>query len=65
MASAGLQVSRGRLPGITLEGWRGSVQELSPRGEITQPSPGKIGVLAEPSLGVAENALPMLSTTQR
>ena len=62
-ASAGLGVSRGRLPGAIALGWSGSNQDWLPRGEITQPTPGGTGPL-KPSLGVAEKTLPRRSTTQ-
>ena len=62
---AGLGVSRGRLPGATEHGCEGSDQDCVPRPEQSIPTPGMMGVLSEPSLGVAENALPWRSITHR
>src|SRR5688572_19819332 len=64
-ARAGLGVRRGRFPGATDEGCSGSPHDCVPRPEQRMPTPGMIGVLFEPSLGVHENALPSLSITQR
>jgi hypothetical protein len=64
-AIAGLGVSRGRLPGATELACDGSDHDWVPRPEHRMPTPGMIGVLSEPSLGVHENALPSLSITHR
>src|SRR5687768_13443597 len=64
-AIAGLGVSRGRLPASTDEGCVGSDHDCVPRPEHRMPTPGMIGVLLEPSLGVHEKALPSLSITHR
>src|SRR5689334_7847248 len=64
-AIAGFGVSRGRLPGATDEGCVGSAHDCVPRPEQRMPTPGMIGVLFEPSLGVHENALPSLSITHK
>src|SRR5581483_9571481 len=61
-ASAGLGVSRGRLPGATEEGSAGSAHDWEPREDGHRPVPGMTGVLLETSLGVAEKTLPCLST---
>src|ERR1700733_1554736 len=61
---AGFGVSRGRLPGATAAGCRGSVRLCDPRDEGTIPSPGTIGDVFELSDGVALKALPQRSTTQ-
>src|SRR5690348_4339437 len=63
-ASAGLGVRRGRLPGATDAGSFGSHQDCEPRDDGHRPVPGMIGVAEEPSLGVAENALPWRSMTE-
>src|SRR5688500_6422448 len=60
-ASAGLGVSRGRLPGASAAGCAGSVQDCEPREEGHSPVPGMTGVPLDPSLGVVENALPCSS----
>src|ERR1700710_2489542 len=60
-ASAGLGVRRGRLPGATDAGCEGSHHDCEPRDDGHNPVPGITGVDDEPSLGVAENALPSLS----
>jgi hypothetical protein len=57
-ASAGLGVSRGRLPGATEAATAGSAQDCEPREDGHSPVPGITGVLAETSLGVAEKTLP-------
>src|SRR5689334_20874449 len=62
-ANAGLGVRRGRLPGANAAGCVGSVHDCEPRDEGHRPVPGITGVALEPSLGVAENALPWRSTT--
>src|SRR5215210_4908083 len=59
--SAGLGVRRGRLPGASAAGCAGSVHDCEPRDEGHNPVPGMIGVPLDPSLGVAENALPCSS----
>ena len=64
-AIAGFGVSRGRLPGATPDGMRGSGRDCVPRTDGTMPRPGITGELQEPSDGVAENALPQRSTTQQ
>ena len=61
-ASAGLGVSRGRLPGATEAAIEGSAHDCEPREEGHRPVPGITGVLLETSLGVAENTLPWRST---
>src|SRR5262245_27874338 len=63
-ARAGFGVRRGRLPGATEHGCVGSAQDCEPRPDARMPTPGMIGELFEPSLGVHENALPCRSTTQ-
>src|SRR5215207_7811817 len=63
IASAGFGVRRGRLPGATPAGWRGSGRDCEPREEGMRPVPGTIGEPYEPSLGVAENRLPQRSAT--
>src|SRR5665213_2631405 len=62
-ASAGLGVSRGRLPGATDAGCVGSHHDCEPREDGHSPMPGITGVSDDASLGVAENALPSRSTT--
>src|SRR6186997_1041649 len=62
---AGLGVRRGRLPGATPAGCRGSGRLCEPRPDGVMPSPGTTGTLPEPSDGVALNALPQRSTTQQ
>src|SRR5215210_3602954 len=62
--SAGLGVRRGRFPGASAAGCAGSVHDCEPRDEGHKPVPGITGVALEPSLGVAENALPSRSITQ-
>src|SRR5688572_19403957 len=64
-ARAGLGVSRGRLPGATDDGCSGSPHDCVPRPEHRMPTPGTIGVLFEPSLGVHDMAFPSLSMTHR
>ena len=64
-AKAGFGVSRGRLPDVTEHAWSGSGRDCEPRGDGTKPSPGTIGAVALPSLGVAEKALPQRSTAHR
>src|ERR1700720_3115698 len=64
-AIAGLGVSRGRLPGATEDGCVGSAHDCVPLPEQRIPTPGMMGVLFDPSLGVHENAFPSLSMTQR
>ena len=63
-AKAGLGVNLGRLPGATELGWSESNQDWEPLGDITNPRPLATGAPPAESLGVAENALPHLSTTQ-
>src|ERR1700757_1018933 len=63
MAIAGFGVSRGRLPGATHEAWPGPAHDCEPRVEGQKPSPGMIGPSHDESLGVADIALPCLSTT--
>ena len=63
-ASAGLGVSRGRLPGATEAVCDGSPQDCEPREDGHNPVPGMTGVLLETSLGVAEKTLPWRSTAQ-
>ena len=43
IAKAGLGVSRGRLPGATPAGWRGSGRDCEPRFDGTRPVPGTTG----------------------
>src|ERR1700761_1523552 len=62
---AGLGVRRGRLPGATPAGWRGSGRLWEPRPDGVMPRPGTTGTLPEPSDGVALKALPQRSTTQQ
>src|SRR5262249_52469891 len=64
IASAGLGVRRGRLPGATPDGCLGSGRDFEPRLEAIRPVPGITGTCDELSDGVAENTLPSLSTTQ-
>src|SRR5436190_12810148 len=64
-AIAGLGVRRGRFPGATDDGCVGSDHDCVPRPEQRIPTPGMIGVLFEPSLGVHDIALPCLSITHR
>src|SRR5664279_5216698 len=63
IASAGLGVRRGRLPGATAAGCAGSHHDCEPREDGHRPVPGMTGVDDEPSLGVADMALPSRSTT--
>src|SRR6478735_5808410 len=63
-AMAGFGVRRGRLPGATPDGWRGSGRDWSPRDDGTMPSPGTAGEQNAPSDGVAEKALPQRSIVQ-
>src|SRR4051812_36508330 len=65
IASAGLGVRRGRLPGATPDGCAGSAQDWLPREDGVRPRPGMVGALAGVSLGVAEKTLPQRSTTQQ
>src|SRR5512145_1023871 len=58
---AGEGVNRGRLPGATEAGRSGSHHDCEPREDGHRPVPGITGVADEPSLGVAENALPSRS----
>src|SRR3984885_10961068 len=62
---AGLGVSRGRLPGATPAGWRGSGRLCEPRPDGVIPRPGTTGTLPDPSDGVALDAFPQRSTTQQ
>src|SRR5712692_2392271 len=64
IASAGLGVKRGRLPGAAPAGWRGSGRDCEPRLDGMNPTPGTTGEPYEPSLGVAEKMLPQRSATQ-
>ena len=64
IASAGLGVRRGRLPGATLDECAGSAQDCEPREEGQSPVPGITGVSKETSLGVAEKTLPSASMAQ-
>jgi hypothetical protein len=64
IASAGLGVSRGRLPGATDDACAGSAQFCEPREDGHKPVPGITGVSNDVSLGVAENTFPSLSITQ-
>src|SRR5258708_9991514 len=64
-AIAGLGVRRGRLPGPTPDGWLGSGRLCVPRPDGTMPRPGITGLRHEPSLGVADMALPQRSTAQQ
>src|SRR5215469_16669858 len=64
IASAGLGVRRGRLPGATPAGCFGSGRDCEPRFDGMNPVPGTIGDPYEPSLGVAENKLPQRSAAQ-
>src|SRR5689334_9166221 len=64
-AIAGFGVRRGRLPGATPEGWRGSGRDWTPRVDIISPVPGTTGHAQFPSEGVAEIALPHLSIAHR
>src|ERR1700733_13079658 len=64
-SSAGLGVRRGRLPGATPAGWRGSGRLCDPRPEGAMPSPGTTGTFRDPSDGVALKAFPQRSTTQQ
>src|SRR4051794_10278587 len=64
-SSAGLGVSRGRLPGATPAGCLGSGRLCDPRPDGAMPSPGTTGTLPHPSDGVALKALPQRSTTQQ
>ena len=50
---------------IRPHGCNGSDHDCVPRPEHSIPTPGMIGVLSEPSLGVHEKALPSLSITHR
>ena len=56
---------RGRLPGATEDGCDGLAQDCDPRDDGTSPVPGITGAWREVSLGVAENALPILSMAQQ
>src|SRR5688572_32068612 len=60
---AGEGVRRGRFPGATDPGSDGSHHDCEPREEGQRPVPGITGVAFDPSLGVAENALPWRSIT--
>src|SRR5215471_10449829 len=62
---AGFGVRRGRLPGATPAGWRGSGRLCEPRPDGVMPRPGTTGTLPLPSDGVALNASPHRSTTQQ
>ena len=64
IASAGLGVSLGRLPGATLDACAGSTQDCEPREEGQSQVPGITGVSNETSLGVAEKTLPSASMAQ-
>ena len=64
-AIAGLGVSRGRLPGATPDGWRGSGRDCVPRARRHDAEARDTGERHEPSDGVAEKALPQRSTAQQ
>src|ERR1700757_4029517 len=57
----GFGVSRGRLPGATEEGCRGSAHDWEPREEGAKPVPGMTMVSLDTSLGLMEIALPQKS----
>src|ERR1700759_3132093 len=59
----GFGVNRGRLPGATEEGCRGSAHDWEPREEGAKPVPGMTMVSLDTSLGLMEIALPQESTT--
>src|ERR1700755_3543102 len=59
----GFGVSRGRLPGATSDGCRGSAHDWEPREEGAMPVPGITIVSLDTSLGLMEIALPQESTT--
>ena len=63
-AMAGLGVRRGRFHGSSEDGCLESSQFWEPRPDGVKPRPGTTGTPPRLSLGVAENALPHLSTTQ-
>ena len=64
MASAGLGVKRGRLPGATADAWPASAKDCEPRDDGHKPVPGITGPSKETSLVVAENTLPWPSMAQ-
>ncbi len=64
IASAGLGVNLGRLPGCSDAGWSASSQLWEPLEDRMNPRPLAIGALPKLSLGVAEKALPHRSTTE-
>ena len=57
-------VKRGRLPGMSTEGCRGSSHVCVPRPDGVKPSVGATGAMPSESDGVTENILPHLSTAQ-
>src|SRR6516165_1694893 len=59
----GFGVSRGRLPGATADGCRGSAHDCEPREEGDRPVPGMTIESLDTSLGLMEIALPQRSIT--